>query len=158
MPEAVELPVTLQAKSDQSIVVTGVRVDVMANDPLPEKGSVVQASDCGGGMTLRVFDVNLDAHPVSVKPALVKQPAGRAETGPDFPFKVSSGDPEELSLRLPSVKRDVRFSVTVEWVSEGEPGSVKLDNGGGGYRVMGPSTLPKYPRSALYARPSTANP
>ncbi|MDT0478048.1 hypothetical protein RM863_38625 [Streptomyces sp. DSM 41014] len=158
MPEPVHLPVTLQAKSDQSIVVTGVRVDLMANDPLPGKGSVVKASGCGGGMTLRVFDVDLDGHPVSIKPAVAQQPAGGVKAGPDFPFKVSSGDPEQLSLRLPSVKRDVRFSVTVEWVSEGEPGSVKLDNGGRGFRVMGPSTLPKYSRSTLYARPSAASP
>ncbi|MFZ3499840.1 hypothetical protein ACODT5_42660 [Streptomyces sp. 5.8] len=148
----VSVHVTLQTKSSQSIVVTGVRVDVLATDPLPGTGQVIDASGCGGGMDPRPFDVDFSAHPVSVKPGVVRMPGGVTKPGIGFPFKVSSNDPEQLVLDLRSVQGDVRFSVTVTWVSEGELGSATLDNGGKGYRVMGPGNLPRHPNSMLYPR------
>jgi hypothetical protein len=37
-------------------------------------------------------------------------------------------------------------------VSDGEPGTTRLDNEGRGYRVMGvPTGVPRYPLRSLYA-------
>ncbi|WP_327284152.1 hypothetical protein [Streptomyces sp. NBC_01205] len=147
--EVVSAPVTLQAKTDQSIVVTGVRVDVITTESVPTTGQVIDAEGCGSGIDVRPFDVDLASQPVSVKPTVTKAADGSQKRGPDLPFKVSSQDPEQLELRFPSVQGDVRFSITVDWVSEGKPGSVKLDNGGAGFRVMGLGGLPRHPLSAL---------
>ncbi|MFD7082992.1 hypothetical protein [Streptomyces sp. NPDC059918] len=152
--EAVTAPLTLQAKTDQSIVVTGVRVDVIAAKPVPTTGQVIDAEDCGSGIDVRPFDVDLASQPVSVRPTVTKGADGSQKRGPDFPFKVSSEDPEQLELRFPSVQGDVRFSITVDWVSEGKPGSVKLDNDGAGYRVMGLGGLPHQRLSALLKQPT----
>ncbi|MFE9842102.1 hypothetical protein [Streptomyces goshikiensis] len=148
--QVVTASVTLQAKTDQSIVVTGVRVDVISVKPVPHTGQVIDAEGCGSGIDVRPFDVDLASHPVSVKPTLTKRADGGQKRAPGFPFKVSSKDPEQLELMFPSVQGDVRFSMTVDWVSEGKPGSVKLDNGGAGYRVMGLGGLPRRPLSVLF--------
>ncbi|MFE9256028.1 hypothetical protein [Streptomyces sp. NPDC006879] len=145
----VSAPVTLQAKSDQSIVVTDLRVDVISARPVPSTGQVIDAEDCGGGIDVRPFDVDLASRPVSVKPAVIHRADGSQLRNPGFPFKVSAKDPEQLELQFPSVRGDVRFSITVDWVSEGQPGSIRLDNGGAGYRVMGLGSLPRRPLSAL---------
>ncbi|CAH9420148.1 hypothetical protein SGL43_07205 [Streptomyces globisporus] len=152
--EVVSAPLTLQAKTNQSIVVTGVRVDVITSKPVPSTGQVIDASDCGSGIDVRPFDVDLASQPVAVKPAVTKGADGSQKRGPGFPFKVSSDDPEQLVLMFPSVQGDVRFSITVDWVSEGKPGNVKLDNGGAGYRVMGLGGLPRHPYSTLFKRPT----
>ncbi|MBT2419033.1 hypothetical protein J7F01_37225 [Streptomyces sp. ISL-22] len=62
----------------------------------------------------------------------------------DFPYKVSDSDPAQVVLLLHPGQRDVRFTVEVEWVSDGEHGSETLDNHGQGYRVMGQGDLPRY--------------
>ncbi|MER7762733.1 hypothetical protein [Streptomyces sp. NPDC097619] len=154
--EPVTAPVTLQAKTAQTIVVTAARIEVMSTERLPVTGRVIDAEGCGGLMETRPFDVDLATHPVSLKPALTKAADGSVGRAPGFPFKVSAKDPEQLELRFPTVPGDVRFSITIDWVSEGEPGTVTLDNGGAGYRVMGLGTLPRHPPGALYGRVTPA--
>ncbi|GES31004.1 hypothetical protein AB0G60_09335 [Streptomyces angustmyceticus] len=137
--------VTLQAKTGQAIVVTGAQVSVLSSRSLPERGAVVKATDCGGGMDERAFDVDLRATPVALKPTVERTAQGAVVRSRDFPYKVSSGDPEQLAFHVKNVDRDVRFAITLKWVSEGEPGRTRLDNGGRGYRVMAlPKSLPRY--------------
>lgn len=142
---------TLQSDAGEAIVVTGAEVKVLSSDPLPTEGSVI-SGECGGGVDERVFDVDFSQHPVTVKPQVVRTGTGTASTR-DFPFKVSSGDPEQFTFDLKNVNRDVRFSITLNWVADGEPGSTVVDNGGKGYRVMGtPPKVPRYPLGDLVTR------
>ncbi|MFJ2554786.1 hypothetical protein ACIO2V_04450 [Streptomyces sp. NPDC087534] len=134
-----ELPLTLQAKTAQAVVVTGVKVKVLSNRAVPSSGFVVYG-ECGGGMTPRPFDVNLAKTPVSVRPVA---PA-KGDDAVDFPFKVADSDPEQITLHLQPGERDIRFTVEVEWVADGEHGSKVLDNNGQAYRVMGTGGLPVY--------------
>ncbi|MEU3713692.1 hypothetical protein [Streptomyces catenulae] len=143
------LPVTLQTSTPQAIVVTGVKVSVLSTRPLPEHGSVVDA-ECGGGMDERPFDVDLTADPVSVKPSVERTGQGKVIQGHDFPFKVASGDPEQFTFNIRNVAQDARFAITFSWVSDGEPGSTRLDNDGHGYRVMNlPKNLPRYSKGEV---------
>ncbi|MFJ8001143.1 hypothetical protein ACIQ7D_29130 [Streptomyces sp. NPDC096310] len=134
-----ELSLTLQAKTSQAVVVTGVKVKVLSNRAVPSSGFVVYG-ECGGGMTPRRFDVSLAKTPVPVRPAA---PA-KGDEVVDFPFKVADSDPEQLTLQLRPGERDIRFTVEVEWVADGEHGSKILDNAGQGFRVMGTGDLPTY--------------
>ncbi|MFI1809667.1 hypothetical protein ACH414_04900 [Streptomyces sp. NPDC020422] len=144
--DPVELPLTLQAKTSQAIVVTGIRIKILSIEPLPRTGVVVEPDGCGEIMEPRPFDVAL-----TEKPAPVAQPVAD-ENGKqaDFPIKVSDSDPEQLSLRLDPRGKDVRFTVEVEWVADGEYGSKVLDNRRLGYRVMDMGRLPSHPKAALY--------
>lgn len=142
--------VTVQAKTSQAIVLTGAKVSVLSARPLPEHGSVVD-DECGGGMDERAFDVDLRADPVSVRPSVARTAQGGVIKSRDFPFKVSSGDPEQFVFNVKNVARDVRFAITFSWVSDGEPGSTRLDNGGQGFHVMAlPKNLPRYSRVDVF--------
>ncbi|WP_344583891.1 hypothetical protein [Streptomyces lunalinharesii] len=142
--------VTVQAKTSQAIVLTGAKVSVLSARPLPARGSVVDA-ECGGGMDERAFDVDLGTDPVSVRPTVARTGQGGVVKSRNFPFKVSSGDPEQFVFNVKHVAQDVRFAITFSWVSDGEPGSTRLDNGGQGYHVMGlPTNLPRYSRVDVF--------
>ncbi|NGO73874.1 hypothetical protein G5C65_37280 [Streptomyces sp. SB3404] len=142
-----ELPITLQAKTGAAIVVNGIDIEVLDSSPPPQQGTIVMPDGCGSVMTPRSFDVNLDAERPSAKPSAKGSQAAKKPA--NFPLKVSAGDPEQLVLLLSAYKHDVRFAVTVKWISEGETGSVTLDNGGPGYRVTGPGRLPRVPVTEL---------
>ncbi|MEU5060179.1 MULTISPECIES: hypothetical protein [unclassified Streptomyces] len=140
-----EFPITLQAKTEQSIVITGVQVKVLSSKAIPRRGLILEPDGCGALVWPRTFTVNLIGAPITTKP--VKPDTGKAPV--DFPFKVSTKDPEQVTLQLAPGDRDIRFTVKVEWVTDGEPGSKLLDNGGKGYRVMGRGNLPTYSQAKL---------
>ncbi len=147
--DPVEIPLTLQAKADEAIVVTGIKVRTLSDRKLPTRGVIVEPTGCGGGMTKREFDVKFGSVPVSVRPHVSRYKDGATRTSADFPFKISKSDPEQLSLYLFPGDRDVRFSVEVQWVSGGNLGSETLDNDGQGYRVMGPGGIPTFSMTEL---------
>ncbi|GAA0927490.1 MULTISPECIES: hypothetical protein [Streptomyces violaceusniger group] len=141
-----ELPITLQSAANQAIVVTGVKIQVLSNKKLPRRGLIIDPDGCGGLLFPRTFAVDLTRAPITATPV----PPDTGKNPVDFPFKVSANDPEQLTLRLDPGNRDIRFTVEVNWVTDGEPGKKILDNGGNGYRVMGRSNLPSYQRGKLY--------
>ncbi|MEU4886350.1 MULTISPECIES: hypothetical protein [Streptomyces] len=150
--EPVEMPITLQAKTSQAIVVSGLEVRVLSRVEVPVNGSIIEPDGCGGLMSERRFDVNLKSLPASIEPHVDRRKGGSGDDVVDFPFKITSNDPEQVLLLLDPIDEDIRFSVKVEWVSGGEYGSVTLDNDGRGYRVIGPGNLPSYPKAELYRR------
>ncbi|MFF8101320.1 hypothetical protein ACF07S_16435 [Streptomyces sp. NPDC016640] len=122
-------------------MVTGIRVNVLSAEALPKDEEEHSHPDnCAVTAHEPTFDVNLTQTPVSVVPT-----ARRAEPDrTDFPFTVSADHPKQLTLRINPGKHDVRFSLRVEWVADGEYGSAILDNSsdrdprkGHGYRVTG---------------------
>ncbi|MCF3961666.1 hypothetical protein [Streptomyces fuscigenes] len=136
---------TLQAKTDQAIVVTGAKISVLSQGPLPKRGMVVDVTGCGSGLDPRAFDLDLRTSPAILKPTIEHTAQGGTVKSRNFPFKVSSGDPEQFAFNVRHVTGDVRFAITLTWVSDGEPGTTRLDNGGRGYRVMSlPKNLPHY--------------
>ncbi|MEU6510548.1 hypothetical protein [Streptomyces sp. NPDC046942] len=142
----VEMPITLQAATDQAIVVTGMSLNVTSSQAVPTRGSLIKPEGCGGGVDERLYEVTTPSVPTSVQPRIV----GTGAKGVGFPYKVTSGDPEQLTVRLDPVDRDIRFTVTVTWVSDGEINTSTLDNNGRGYRVMGAGNLPQYTEKDLY--------
>ncbi|WP_158713435.1 hypothetical protein [Streptomyces sp. NRRL F-525] len=145
-PEYVEVPITLQAKTSQAIVVTGMTLNVTSSKAVPSHGSVVKATGCGGGMEERIFDATPPSTPSSVQPQIV---SGKAD-GVGFPYKVTSGDPEQLSVRLNPVDRDILFTITITWISDGEIKRTTIDDNGIGYHVMGSGNLPVFSTGDLY--------
>ncbi|MCQ4211522.1 hypothetical protein [Streptomyces longispororuber] len=132
------LALTLQARTSEAIVVTGVTIHRVSAGPVPRKGSVIEM-ECGGALSPRVFNVDLMRPQIRLVP--VAKGAGKAV---DFPFTVSAGDPEELDLQMFPGGHDVRFSVEVHWISEGEEHSETVMDGTQAFRVIGPGRLPTY--------------
>lgn len=144
--DPVPLPITLQSDSSTAIVVTGVKIKILTKTPPPIKGTVILPDGCGGLMSPRSFNVNLDDLQPEAQPA----PGKDSATAPaDFPMKVSADDPEQVVLNVATVRHHVRFAVIVEWVSGGEAGSKTLDNDGQGYELTGPGDLRQLPVTQL---------
>ncbi|MFH8569281.1 hypothetical protein [Streptomyces sp. NPDC017993] len=152
------LPITLQAKTDEAIMVIGVEVNVVSSKPPPTDGRVAEPMGCPAALKGRAFDVDLTRIP-----SPVVAPAGKAGShqATDLPFTVTAEDPEQLNLRLRPGSRDVRFTVKVEWVADGKYGSVTLNgdedrdgDGEPGYRVMGPGDASSAPDSPEAPSPS----
>ncbi|WP_078970218.1 hypothetical protein [Streptomyces natalensis] len=124
----VTLPLVLQAKTDEAIVVTSVKVHVLSGHSKAgfAYGKDPSVDKCAGTAHDPMFDVNLTQTPVSVVPAVRNAEPDRT----DFPFTVSSDHPQQLRLRINPGKRDVRFSLKVEWVADGEYGSATLPDDG----------------------------
>ncbi|MET9593098.1 hypothetical protein ABZY45_19430 [Streptomyces sp. NPDC006516] len=142
-----DLALTLQAKTSQAIVVTGVTVRRLSAGPVPRAGSIVNM-ECGGSMSPRVFDVDLMATQIRLRPV---SSDGSKAVG--FPLKVSDSDPEQLSLKLLPGSHDVRFSVEVNWISEGEAHSETVADGAPVLRVTGPGRLPVYSYAETFTKP-----
>jgi hypothetical protein len=134
------LPITLETKTDKTVLVTGIDVTVVSSKA-PPHSKKEPPIDCGDTVHDPAFDVNLAQDPVPVIPRGKKPVPDRT----DFPFTISSDQPKQLTLRVDPAKRDVRFKIKVEWVAGGEYGSVTLDGRQGrtleghgpGFRVVG---------------------
>lgn len=135
------IPITLQAKTDEAIMVIGVEVNVVSSKPPPTDGAVTEPKGCPAALKGRAFDVDLTRSPSPVVPAASKTGGHQAT---DLPFTVTADDPQQLNLRLSPGSKDVRFTVKIGWVADGKYDSVTLSDGdvqrdveGDGYRVMG---------------------
>lgn len=117
------LPITLETKTDKTVLVTGIDVNVVSSKAPPDKKKQ-PPTGCGDTVYDPVFDVNLARHPVPVIPRDKKPEPDRT----DFPFTISPDQPKQLTLRVDPAKRDVRFKVKVEWVAGGEYGSATVDD------------------------------
>ncbi|GGY11972.1 hypothetical protein GCM10010358_75440 [Streptomyces minutiscleroticus] len=134
------LPLVLQAKTDQAIVVTGVEVTILPDTAPAQDEGKPSSGNCTGTVHEPVFDADLAQTPVPVVPVEKNPEPDRT----DFPFTVAADSPKQLTLQLQPGKPDARFFLKVEWVADGEYGSVILDNDddsrtndGPGYRGAG---------------------
>jgi hypothetical protein len=141
------IQVTVQGRTQQSVLLTGMHINITARHPGPATGIVVSSGQCGGGVTERHFDVDLSATP----PTLTAEPAVDAYTGQttspavDFPYKISLTDPEVFALDVTrDCAGDCTFTVTLDWVADGKKGTSVLDNQGRGFRSVDPVSRPHY--------------
>ena len=50
--------------------------------------------------------------------------------GPDFPFTVTAGDPEEFRIRLEPGDREVDWYLELDWTYAGRTGTVRIPDSG----------------------------
>lgn len=152
--EAVEA--TIQGRTQQSVILTGMRVQVTSREPAPTHGIVVSYGECGGGVEVRNFDLDLSRTP----PTYTAKPAdnfGKVTPAVKFPYKISLSDPEVF--KLTPVKgcgpnKDCTYTVTLQWVADGKTGTTVLDNHGKGFRDLNPKDLPAYRQDLSAEGPS----
>ncbi|MFD7997005.1 hypothetical protein [Streptomyces mexicanus] len=141
------IQLTVQGRTQQSVLLTGMHINITARHPKPATGIVVKSGQCGGGVTERHFDVNLSATPPTLTAkAAVDDYTGKV-TSPavNFPYKISLTDPEVFRLDVTKdCPGDCTFTVTLDWVADGKKGTSVLDNQGRGFRSVEPASLPHY--------------
>ncbi|WP_308404283.1 helix-turn-helix transcriptional regulator [Streptomyces sp. ATCC 21386] len=142
---------TVQGRKSTDVLLTALRVRVVER-AAPVKGySYIMGGGCGGQVTPRYFDVDLDQG----------RPVARSVDGADldvripavkFPYRVSAEDPEVLKVSAKTVTCDCSWYLELDWSSEGRTGTARIDDGGRPFRTTGIEGLPRYDYDTLNRR------
>lgn len=128
--------ITLQGTGERAVVLEALRIRVVARRE-PAEGRVHRmSSGCGGALTPRMFDVDLDA----------ERPQARSVPGNDtgepiapvsFPYRVSASDPEVFLVTGRAARCDCDWVGELRWSGGGRSGTVRIDDGGRPFRTSG---------------------
>ncbi|MEE1760305.1 helix-turn-helix domain-containing protein [Streptomyces sp. SP18BB07] len=135
--------ITVQGRKSTAVVLNALRVRVVGRTTPVEGNSYVMGGGCGGRVTPRYFDVDLDkdrpiARSVDGADLDVRIPAVR------FPYSVSATDPEVLKVSAETATCDCSWYLELDWSSEGRTGTVRIDDGGSPFRTTAVKGLPRY--------------
>ncbi|MFE1380831.1 helix-turn-helix domain-containing protein [Streptomyces sp. NPDC058740] len=129
-----QLQLTVTGRTQAPVVLTGLHVRV-AERGKPLGGSVYSMGDgCGSGITPQTFDVDLDAPRPYPKP-VAGQDADRVVPAKDFPYKVSTGDPQVLNLDVHTERNVASWYLELAWSSGEQHGTIRVDDGGQLFRT-----------------------
>ncbi|MET9762465.1 helix-turn-helix domain-containing protein [Streptomyces sp. NPDC006372] len=137
------LQLSVQGRSDTAVVLEALRVRVVGRTAPAEGNAYAMDQGCGGSITPRYFDVDLDK----------ERPIARAVAGSDtgtpipavrMPYRVSATDPEVLLVTAGTSTCDCRWYLELDWSSQGRTGTVRIDDDGRPFRTSGIADLPRY--------------
>ncbi|MFJ2182842.1 helix-turn-helix domain-containing protein [Streptomyces anulatus] len=128
--------VTLQGRDERAVVLEALRIRVVERLS-PARGRVYRmSSGCGGSLTPRMFDVDLDV-PRPVARSVAGNDSGEPIEAVAFPYSVSVTDPEVLLITGRTVGCDCDWFAELTWSSGGRSGTVRVDDGGRPFRTSG---------------------
>ncbi|MEV3968577.1 helix-turn-helix domain-containing protein [Streptomyces sp. NPDC050698] len=134
---------SVQGRTDTAVVLEALRVRVVGRTAPAQGNAYAMDRGCGGALTPRSFDVNLDKD----------RPIARAVAGNDtgtpipavrMPYRVSARDPEVLLVNARTQACDCRWYLELDWSSQGRTGTVRIDDGGRPFRTSGIKGLPRW--------------
>lgn len=132
------IEVTAQTPSEESVILTAIKITNVVRKPLPSRGITLAMGGCGAGQDARPFSVDLDRTPASVTAQQGLSPLTR------FPFRIETNDPEVFMLYLSDKQSECWFTVEVDWVNAGKPGKTIVSDGGKPFHVIGDGHWPGY--------------
>ncbi|WP_327678746.1 helix-turn-helix domain-containing protein [Streptomyces sp. NBC_00467] len=128
--------ITVQGRGDTAVVLQSIQVRVVARRAPLKADAYSMSPGCGGSITPRLFDVNLDAsRPVAR--SVAGNDAGDAIPALSFPYKVSAKDPEILLVTGRTVTCDCDWFLELAWSSGDRSGTVRIDDHGRPFRTSG---------------------
>ncbi|MFD4606133.1 helix-turn-helix domain-containing protein [Streptomyces sp. NPDC058464] len=136
--------VSVQGRSSTAVVLQDLRVRVVGRTA-PAPGIAYSMADgCGGGLTPRYFDVDLDKDRPIARPVAGEGPDGKTVSTMHLPYRVSATDPEVLRVKASTVGCDCRWYLELDWSSQGRSGTVRIDDHGRPFRTSSIKGLPHY--------------
>ncbi|MEU4270313.1 helix-turn-helix transcriptional regulator [Streptomyces sp. NPDC026092] len=130
--------VSVQGKGAAAVVLQALHVRVVERGAPLSWAAYRMGDGCGGAVTPRLFDVDLD-RPRPVARALDGYDAsgeeGRTLPAISFPYAVTSSDPEELLVTARTAGCDCRWYLELVWSSEGRSGTVRITDDGQPFRT-----------------------
>ncbi|MFF8981804.1 helix-turn-helix domain-containing protein [Streptomyces globisporus] len=127
---------TLQGRDDRGVVLESLRIRVVERSA-PAEGRVYRmSSGCGGSLTPRMFDVDLDDSRPVARP-VAGNDSGEPIEAVAFPYRVSVTDPEVFLITGRTVGCDCSWVAELAWSSGGRSGTVRIDDGGRPFRTNG---------------------
>ena len=133
--------ISVQGRSSTAVVLEALRVRIAGRTSPAPGTAYAMDQGCGGGLTFRGFDVNLDidrpiAHPVA------GNDTGRTVPAVQFPYRVSDTDPEVLLVTATTETYDCSWYLELDWSSQGRTGTVRIDDHGRPFRTTSIKGLP----------------
>ncbi|MFE4667981.1 helix-turn-helix domain-containing protein [Streptomyces sp. NPDC056716] len=135
--------ITVQGRSATAVVLEALRVRVVGRAAPVQGSSYAMDQGCGGSVTPRFFDVDLD----------MDRPIARSVPGADpdrelpavrMPYQVSSTDPEVLEVTARTAGCACDWYLELDWSSQGRTGTVRIDDGGRPFRTSAVAGLDRY--------------
>jgi hypothetical protein len=126
------LTVVIQGRSDASVILSGLTVDVVSRDR-PPTGTFAPALGAGG-IGVRYFLVDLDQRsPEAVLGELNEPQPGQRPI--NFPYKVSLSDPEVFMIFASTERCDCRWILKLHWQSGDKEGTTTIRDGDEPFRT-----------------------
>ncbi len=133
--------VTLQGTDERAVVLEALRIRVVARRA-PAQGRVhTMSSGCGGALTPRMFDVDLDAERPLAR-SVPGNDSGEPITAVSFPYRVSASDPEVFLVTGRAARCDCDWVAELRWSSGGRSGTARIDDDGRPFRTSGAAGRP----------------
>ncbi|MGW2562875.1 helix-turn-helix domain-containing protein [Streptomyces sp. NPDC001514] len=129
-----QLQLTVTGNTEEAVVITALNVRVVGRKvPLPWQ-AYSMGDGCGSGVTPQTFDIDLDNARPLAKP-VAGQDGDTVVPAKDFPYKVSTRDPQVLNLDVHTEGHEVTWYLEVAWSSGDRQGTVRVDDGGKPFRT-----------------------
>nr|WP_244299311.1 hypothetical protein [Streptomyces viridochromogenes] len=134
---------SVQGRTDTAVVLEALRVRVVGRTAPVRGNAYAMDNGCGGSLTPRYFDVNLDKdRPIAH--AVPGSDEGTPIPAVQMPYRVSARDPEVLLVTARTEGCDCRWYLELDWSSRGRRGTVRIDDAGRPFRTSGIKGLPRY--------------
>ncbi|MFE6770882.1 helix-turn-helix domain-containing protein [Streptomyces fimicarius] len=133
--------ITLQGRDERAVVLESLRIRVVERRAAAKGRVFRMSSGCGGSLTPRMFDVDLDV-PRPVARSVAGNDSGEPIEALAFPYSVSATDPEVLLITGRTVGCDCAWIGELAWSSGGRSGTVRIDDDGRPFRTSGVRGLP----------------
>ncbi|MFF1724508.1 helix-turn-helix domain-containing protein [Streptomyces sviceus] len=129
-----KVQISVQGRSSTAVVLEALRVRITGRSS-PAPGTDYEMDQgCGGGITPRGFDVNLDIdRPIAH--AVAGNETGQTVPAVQFPYRVSATDPEVLLVTATTETYDCNWYLELDWSSQGRTGTVRIDDHGRPFRT-----------------------
>ncbi|MET7687508.1 helix-turn-helix transcriptional regulator [Streptomyces sp. NPDC005483] len=129
-----KVQISVQGRSSTAVVLEALRVRITGRGSPAPGTAYAMDQGCGGGITPRGFDVNLDIdRPVAH--AVAGNDTGQTVPAVQFPYRVSASDPEVLLVTATTETYDCNWYLELDWSSQGRTGTVRIDDHGRPFRT-----------------------
>ncbi|WP_069763744.1 helix-turn-helix transcriptional regulator [Streptomyces sp. LUP47B] len=129
-----KVQISVQGRSSTAVVLEALRVRIAGRGSPAPGTAYAMDQGCGGGITPRGFDVNLDIdRPVAH--AVAGNDTGQTVPAVQFPYRVSATDPEVLLVTATTQTYDCNWYLELDWSSQGRTGTVRVDDHGRPFRT-----------------------
>ncbi|MET8079318.1 helix-turn-helix transcriptional regulator [Streptomyces sp. NPDC005303] len=129
-----KVQITVQGRSSTAVVLEALRVRITGRGSPAPGIDYSMDQGCGGGITPRGFDVNLDIDRPVTHPVAGNE-TGQTVPAVQFPYRVSATDPEVLLVTATTQTYDCNWYLELDWSSQGRTGTVRIDDHGRPFRT-----------------------
>ncbi|WP_042371749.1 helix-turn-helix domain-containing protein [Streptacidiphilus neutrinimicus] len=138
------LQLTVQSTTGQPVVLHALYVHVISSKSAPKGNAFTPGSGCGGGLDPASFAVNLDQPVPRTTPVAGYVGNGVTTRVTNFPYQVSTGDPQVLDVDASTAAQDVSWYLELSWSSGDRQGQLPITFQGRPFRTVGLQGDPAY--------------